>query len=182
MLKVPTNEAPSSRNVGEVGGGSSVPMRRHKSKSVTSESGTAGENSTTEPENDSSEERVKLVQPLAHIPTINIYINFEFNSSRLTKQAEQSLRSLGEALVSKELSGYKFEVAGHTDSIGNDRYNMRLSKRRAESVRIYLISEFKIAPKRLQANGYGETKLLMPDQPKKSENRRVQVTNIGSYQ
>jgi len=48
------------------------------------------------------------------------------------------------------------EIAGHTDSVGSDSYNMRLSDARANSVRTYLISRG-IPPNRLIARGYGET-------------------------
>jgi outer membrane protein OmpA-like peptidoglycan-associated protein len=48
------------------------------------------------------------------------------------------------------------EIAGHTDSVGSDSYNMRLSEARANSVRTYLISRG-IGPNRLIARGYGET-------------------------
>jgi outer membrane protein OmpA-like peptidoglycan-associated protein len=119
---------------------------------------------------------------LISAPTISISVIFSFNSARLSKIAEKSLNSLGEALSSNELSTYKFEISGHTDSVGNDQYNFRLSKRRAETVRRHLISVHKIDPNRLVAKGYGETKLLKPEQPKSSENRRVQVTNIGQFE
>ncbi|GAI92973.1 unnamed protein product, partial [marine sediment metagenome] len=48
------------------------------------------------------------------------------------------------------------EIAGHTDSVGSDTYNMRLSDARANSVRTYLISRG-IPPNRLIARGYGES-------------------------
>jgi outer membrane protein OmpA-like peptidoglycan-associated protein len=53
----------------------------------------------------------------------------------------------------------KIDVRSHTDSRGTADYNQKLSQKRAESTRTWLI-EKGIAPERLTANGYGESKLI----------------------
>ncbi|MBR2623851.1 MAG: OmpA family protein, partial [Paludibacteraceae bacterium] len=53
----------------------------------------------------------------------------------------------------------KIELGSHTDSRGNDDYNMRLSERRAKSVVDYIISRG-ISPERIVSKGYGETRLV----------------------
>jgi len=69
----------------------------------------------------------------------------------------------------------KLEVAGHTDDVGPDDKNLRLSQARAEAVRAYLISKG-VAAERLEARGYGETKPLVPEKTKeaRAKNRRVE--------
>ncbi|RVU38156.1 OmpA family protein [Hwanghaeella grinnelliae] len=117
-------------------------------------------------------------QPAA--PTVNLSIEFDFNSHTLTPKGKQALSTLGEALVSNELEEFHFLVAGHTDAVGGDDYNMILSELRARSVRDFLVGTYGIKSDRLVAQGYGETRLLKPDQPDAGENRRVQITNLGA--
>ena len=67
------------------------------------------------------------------------------------------------------------EIAGHTDSVGSDSYNMRLSDARANSVRTYLISRG-ISPTRLIARGYGETMPIASNATREGRqmNRRIE--------
>jgi outer membrane protein OmpA-like peptidoglycan-associated protein len=68
----------------------------------------------------------------------------------------------------------RVRIEGHTDSRGDDAYNLRLSQDRASAVRVYLVSKG-VAVKRLSAIGYGETKPLDPRETEEawSQNRRV---------
>jgi outer membrane protein OmpA-like peptidoglycan-associated protein len=111
--------------------------------------------------------------------TIDLFVNFEFGLATLTTDARITLRNLGEALRSDRLKAYSFELAGHTDAVGSDESNMILSKRRAESVRSFLVDYYQIEPARLRATGFGESRLLLPGSPDDGANRRVQITNIG---
>ncbi|MBN1335167.1 MAG: OmpA family protein, partial [Deltaproteobacteria bacterium] len=67
------------------------------------------------------------------------------------------------------------EIQGHTDDQGEDRYNLELSQRRAESVMAYLVRSG-IAPERLVGRGYGETRPLQPGTTEEARamNRRVE--------
>jgi len=112
-------------------------------------------------------------QPLS----VNLYVNFEFNSAELTSDARITLDQLGTALRDPRLAGFSFMIAGHTDAVGGAEFNQRLSERRAESVRNYLIAQFGIPAERLAFKGYGKTQLLDPDHPEDGVNRRVQVIN-----
>ena len=73
----------------------------------------------------------------------------------------------------------KFEIGGHTDSDGDDNFNLTLSQNRAEAVKKILV-ELGIQEQRLIAKGYGEKKPLYenstPDQ--KANNRRVEFKKI----
>ncbi len=69
----------------------------------------------------------------------------------------------------------KVEVGGHTDSQANDAFNLKLSQRRSESVRTYLIKRG-IAADRMTAKGYGENVPLADNRTAdgRAQNRRVE--------
>jgi outer membrane protein OmpA-like peptidoglycan-associated protein len=111
-------------------------------------------------------------------PSVNLYVNFAYDSADLTADARITLDRLGAALRDPRLQGFAFMIAGHTDAKGSAEYNQKLSERRAEAVRRYLISQYRFAPERLSAAGYGKSQLLDPARPEDGVNRRVQVINI----
>lgn len=69
------------------------------------------------------------------------------------------------------------EIAGHTDSVGSDSYNEKLSDRRAKSVNDYLTTVGKIAPTRMTSHGYGESRPVAPNATPEGRqmNRRVEI-------
>jgi len=70
--------------------------------------------------------------PVSDIAVIRVL--FATGSDQLTPAAERTLAPLAEALRSEELRPYCFRIDGHTDSVGSDESNRRLSERRAQSV------------------------------------------------
>jgi outer membrane protein OmpA-like peptidoglycan-associated protein len=112
-------------------------------------------------------------------PSIDLKINFAFDSADLQTDALQILKRLGEALRDPRLAGFKFLIAGHTDGRGSVEYNEMLSERRAKAVRQHLIFVYDIPGERLAAMGYGKSRLLDPEQPEDAVNRRVQIVNEG---
>lgn len=114
----------------------------------------------------------------APVPSINIKVFFEFDSAILKPEAMDVLDSLGEALTYGELNNYRFQIAGHTDAVGSDGYNQKLSEQRAKAVLDYLVTAFGIDATRVDAVGYGESQLLDSDDPEGDINRRVQVTRL----
>ena len=118
-------------------------------------------------------EGAPVEQPLP----VNLYVNFAYDSAELTSDARITLDRLGTALRDPRLSEFSFVIAGHTDAKGSVEYNQKLSERRAESVRNYLIAQFGINAERLSAKGYGKLQLLDPEHPEDGVNRRVQVIN-----
>lgn len=109
--------------------------------------------------------------------SIDIYVNFPYNSADLQTDARISLDRLGTALSDPRIRAYNFMIAGHTDAKGGDDYNQRLSERRALVVRHYLVTRFGIDARQLSAVGYGKSQLLDPSRPEDGVNRRVQVIN-----
>ena len=73
----------------------------------------------------------------------------------------------------------KVEVQGHTDSQGRDAFNLKLSQKRAESVRAYLI-ERGVPALSLEAKGYGETMPIASNRTRsgRAKNRRVEFVIV----
>ncbi len=115
-------------------------------------------------------------------PSANLTVNFASGSADLTPQATQQLNELGRALSSSALSGYKFRIEGHTDTVGTAESNRMLSDRRAQAVVSYITSQFGVDAARLEAVGKGEDDLAIPTaaQTPEPRNRRVQVINVVS--
>lgn len=115
-------------------------------------------------------------------PTVDLEINFEYNSAAVSPSAESQLHSLGKALTSSDLAGSVFMLGGHTDAKGSDAYNQKLSERRAETVKAFLINTYRIPAENLVSAGYGESDLKNKADPNAAENRRVQVVNMAQQE
>lgn len=106
---------------------------------------------------------------------LSMQINFEFNSARLTPAGRRALQPVAEALASNELRDKYFVIEGHTDAKGKASYNLSLSKRRAQTVKQYLVKQFAMEPSHLSAVGKGSSELLNSAAPYAPENRRVVI-------
>lgn len=110
--------------------------------------------------------------------SVNLYVNFAYDSAELTSDARITLDRLGYALVDDRLKPFSFMIEGHTDAKGGAAYNQTLSEQRARAVQRYLVENFAIPESRLVARGFGKTRLLDPSRPEDGVNRRVQVVNL----
>lgn len=101
-------------------------------------------------------------------------VNFDNDKADLRPEALTVLDQAADSL--KEWGDVKVEVAGHTDSVSSDKHNLRLSQRRADAVRRYLISKG-IAADRLTAKGYGESSPVAGNDTAadRYKNRRVEL-------
>lgn len=99
--------------------------------------------------------------------------SFAFDSAELTPEHQQLL-GIGAAILSRDLS-LGTAVEGHTDSVGRAAYNQRLSERRAQAAVDFLVGAG-IAPERLRAVGYGETRPRASNDTAagRTENRRLE--------
>jgi outer membrane protein OmpA-like peptidoglycan-associated protein len=107
-------------------------------------------------------------------------ITFEYNSTKLAPSAIPTARHLGEALTSADLKGSTFIIEGYTDAKGGAEFNQKLSERRADAVKRFLVAEYKIPARDLVAVGYGKSRLKNPSDPFAAENRRVRVVNMAA--
>jgi len=124
-------------------------------------------------------EREQIAAAAAAKPSIDIDINFDYRSAKISRSAASAVNTLGKALSSPDLKGTTFILAGHTDGKGSPTYNQELSEKRVDTVKNYLVSHFKLSPTSLVAVGYGKTKLKNANDPFGPENRRVQVVNMA---
>ena len=114
----------------------------------------------------------------APAPALQLRVNFAFNSAQLSDDAKAVLTKLGGALKSRELQADHFLIAGHTDAVGGDGYNQKLSEERSRAVRAYL-EGIGVDGGRLNAVGRGRSQLADPAHPNSGVNRRVEVVNLG---
>jgi outer membrane protein OmpA-like peptidoglycan-associated protein len=124
-------------------------------------------------------EREQITSIAKKRPSIDLEVNFDYNSDNIGSKAMPQVSALGQALASPDLKGGTFIVAGHTDAKGSDTYNQGLSERRAEAVKRFLAEKYGIDASNLLTVGYGKTQLKNPAGPFASENRRVQVINAS---
>ena len=101
-------------------------------------------------------------------------VNFEFNKATLTPESSRTLDEVAESMSIWDT--ITVEIAGHTDSVGADDYNQRLSQARAETVLNYLAGKG-IGRDRMSAVGYGETKPVADNATDagRAKNRRVEL-------
>jgi outer membrane protein OmpA-like peptidoglycan-associated protein len=123
-------------------------------------------------------EREEITAWTSERPAVDLQIYFDYNSSAISPKALPQLTNLGNALSSPELKNALVSINGHTDGKGNDASNQKLSERRAESIKHYLVQHFALAPENLVTIGYGKQKLKDAAHPLSPENRRVEVVNL----
>ncbi len=100
-------------------------------------------------------------------------IQFEINQDEIQLEEKEKLAVVGTFLT--KYPDTTAVIEGHSDNVGSSADNLRLSQHRAESVVNYLIETFHIAPARLMAVGYGETRPLADNATEegKRANRRI---------
>lgn len=110
----------------------------------------------------------------------SLALYFDFNDAALTPRSERQLQIVADIL--RESNG-KLDIAGHTDDVGSEEYNLQLSQRRAESVREVLI-RYGVAPEQITTKGLGknEPRQLISETDdeqqldiKRGENRRAEI-------
>jgi len=119
----------------------------------------------------------KAALPKACEPTV-INVKFDTNKADIKPKYHEELKKLADFL--KEFPKASGTIEGHTDSVGSKASNIKLSQRRADSVRGYLIKNFGIAPERLVAKGFGPAKPVADNKTTsgKQKNRRIE-TNLN---
>lgn len=105
-------------------------------------------------------------------------IEFEFGKAKI-KSGSSSILDKAAAILTNHPE-IDVEIQGHTDSIGTDKANLKLSQARAEAVRDYLIDIHMVEPVRLIPIGYGERKPIADNGTEKgrAKNRRVDFVVI----
>jgi outer membrane protein OmpA-like peptidoglycan-associated protein len=101
---------------------------------------------------------------------------FEHDKAELRADAQVALRKVGQLIAF--YPGATFLISGHTDWTGTPEYNLRLSERRAEAVKRWLVEAFGIAPDRIETVGRGSAEAVVSadrDLIAQQPNRRVEI-------
>jgi OOP family OmpA-OmpF porin len=103
--------------------------------------------------------------------------NVEFYSNSTNVQEMYQLLLIRAAEFMKKYPGTMATIEGHTDSRGKAEYNLEISQIRADSVKSYLVENLGIAPSRVKAVGYGESRPVADNETRagRERNRRVLV-------
>lgn len=127
-----------------------------------------------------SEGTTVAAAPYLEIPVedqVYVAIRFDFDSAALREDQKPRLATLCQAMHNVDIG--VFRIVGHTDSVGSESYNDRLSLLRAEEVKRHLVSDCGIPVERLEAVGVGPRHPINPDNPAGEENRRVEFQAIS---
>src|SRR5688572_15085148 len=118
-------------------------------------------------------------KPVAEKVTFAADVLFDFDKSVIKPEGKSKLDDLA-----TKVRGINLEVViaiGHADSIGSDEYNQRLSVRRAESVKAYMVSRG-VEPNRVYTEGKGEKQPVASNRSSdgRDKNRRTEIEVIGT--
>ena len=121
-------------------------------------------------------EEKKIEKQLEETGKVQVYgIYFDFNSANIREESEPVLKEIADALNSHP--DWKLSVNGHTDNVGGNAYNAKLSERRAAAVKQALVDRYQIASDRLDTAGFGAgAPIETNDTPEgRARNRRVEL-------
>ena len=106
----------------------------------------------------------------------NDQARFKFDSSELSPEAKAALDVFVQKLV-EENRGIYLEIQGHTDSTGEESYNLLLGRKRAEAVMEYFYKQYHIPLHRMQVFSFGSSAPIADNKTKegRAENRRVDI-------
>jgi OmpA-OmpF porin, OOP family len=118
-------------------------------------------------------------KPVAEKVTFAADVLFDFDKAVIKPEGKSKLDD-----ISNKVRGINLEVViaiGHADSTGSDAYNQRLSVRRSESVKAYMVSKG-IEPNRVYTEGKGEKQPVADNKTRdgRAKNRRVEIEVIGT--
>lgn len=108
------------------------------------------------------------------------YVHFAFDSANLEPEFQKHLDRLSDVLKIQAMSTSCLKIIGHTDTVGDAKYNKKLSQRRAKTVASYLQNKKNIASNRLMIEAAGETHPLPDIRGDDALNRRVEFVTKES--
>ncbi|SDT43883.1 OmpA family protein [Pseudomonas fuscovaginae UPB0736] len=113
--------------------------------------------------------------PVAEVVKVELDVKFDFNKAVVKPNSYGDVKNLADFM--KQYPQTTTVVSGHTDSVGTDAYNQKLSQRRADAVKQVLVKDG-IAPNRIQSVGYGKTRPVADNATEagRAINRRVEAS------
>jgi len=120
--------------------------------------------------------------PVTQVASIKLMVNFGFDSTTVEERYFEDLGELAKFL--QRFEDVYVDIEGHTDSTGPEDYNQLLSQRRAQAVIDLLVNQYGIAPQRLEAKGFGESRPVADNATPegRAQNRRVMATLEVEYE
>ena len=114
-------------------------------------------------------------EPAAAPVRVELDVKFDFDRAVVKPDSYSDIQNLADFM--KEYGQTTTVLEGHTDSVGTDAYNQRLSERRANAVRNVLVDELGVEGNRVNAVGYGESRPVADNSTEEGRaiNRRVEA-------
>jgi uncharacterized repeat protein (TIGR01451 family) len=108
-------------------------------------------------------------------------VAFDSDSHEIKSEYRQSLEQAAQAIAANPDA--QFTIEGHTDDVGEESYNLELSRKRADAVKTYLVNEFGMNASQISAIGFGEEQPLVDNDSEnnRQKNRRVEI-RLGGRQ
>ena len=108
--------------------------------------------------------------------TIDMELLFGFGSAEILPKVKGQLGAIGEFMQTAQLGPGEFLIEGHTDAVGVPEGNRVLSERRAQSVKTFLVTQYKVSPAVIGTAGRGSDQLKDAQNPASEANRRVEFS------
>ncbi len=106
---------------------------------------------------------------------VELDVKFDFDKSKVKEESYSDIQNLADFM--NQYPQTTTTVEGHTDSVGTDSYNQKLSERRATAVREVLVNQYGVGAERVDSVGYGETRPVADNATEagRAINRRVEA-------
>ena len=110
--------------------------------------------------------------------TIELNVQFATGKSNIQAKYHNEIKRVADYMT--KYPETKAAIEGHTDNVGKEAANVKLSQNRANSVKNYLVSKFKIGSSRIEATGYGPKKPITSNSTKEGRQKNRRVTAVFS--
>ena len=112
---------------------------------------------------------------VAEVVRVELDVKFDFDRAVVRPESYNDIENLADFM--KQYQQTTTVLEGHTDSVGTDAYNQRLSERRAQAVREVLVNQYGVAGSRVDSVGYGESRPVADNSTEEGRaiNRRVEA-------
>lgn len=114
-------------------------------------------------------------EPEPELVRVELDVKFDFDKAKVREESYSDIKNLADFM--QQYPQTSTTVEGHTDSVGTDQYNQRLSERRAQAVRDVLVNQYGVSGQRVDSVGYGETRPVADNSTEEGRqiNRRVEA-------
>jgi OOP family OmpA-OmpF porin len=118
--------------------------------------------------------KVVIAEPV----TIELNVQFATGKSNIQAKYHNEIKKVADYMT--KYPETKAVIEGHTDNVGKEAANVKLSQNRANSVKDYIVSKFKIDSSRMEATGYGPKKPIASNSTKEGRQKNRRVTAVFS--